>query len=101
MFNEQEGYVRPASPEELASWSARSVKGTAVNAVNDEFSGTGEQTWDYARYHQKHHRTVPDPQCKICQFDRVVKESTKTTPPCKQCGYRLEQHIGPTRECPV
>ncbi len=102
MSDEQEGFVRPASADEVSSWNAQSLRGTAVNAVNSEYEiSKEEQAWNYTRWHRTNHRTTKDPQCKLCQLDTAVKEQTKSTPPCKQCGYKLEQHLGPTRECPV
>ena len=101
-MSDQEGYIGPASPEAIAAWNAKSIKGAAVGSVNNEFTvSKAEQTWDYARFHQINHRGSPDPNCAICKLDQVVKQAKTNPPPCKQCGYKLEQHLGPTRECPV
>jgi len=99
MPDEREGYVRPATPDELASWNASSIKGTNPNAVNDEFSISSEQTsWEYTRWHRTKHRNSFDPQCKLCVIDQRIKQQKGVMPPCRACGAAHEAHIG--GECP-
>jgi hypothetical protein len=107
-MSDQEGYIGPASPEAIAAWNAKSIKGTAVGSVNNEFTvSKAEQTWEYARFHQINHRGSPDPNCAICKLDIVVKQAKQAGPVCKCphptrgiCGYPASQHIGATMECP-
>jgi hypothetical protein len=127
MSDDQTENLRPCTQQELEAWQAGSIRGIKSSFSgnradskgnifreftvdgNDEFATTSEkQQWEYINWHQKNHKVQPVANCKICVSEQQFKQQHAdlrgkrvASPPCKQCGYGADAHVGPTRECPV